>query len=392
MNELVNMSFLRPLKQIEMAKLHDDGLEERDDLRAYCFPKSTILPQRSDSTRIHGLGGVVSSDGTFAEVSGLGDQFGGAYPFDHAAESDKKVCFCGYLIKHWGHFLLDVVSRLWYAMEKDDEIEAYVFIVQENTTPELSGNYAEFFRLFGISDKIQLINTPTRFKEVVVPERAFFKRHYYSKKFTAIFDRVAERVSASQDDNLPERVYLSRNHFRGKDIESGLDFVDHFFSKNEYKILYPEEISLAEMIRLIRGAKICASESGTLTHNFLFAQEEKEVVIIERQVTINDYQCDIDIAKRLRSVYVDANYEIYTTAASYGPYLLGYTNCFRHFTEAYGYLEPDPYYSSDKYLKKCLRKYMMACDIEYGYKRQYASWQMIARRAIMRHWNASSRG
>ena len=69
------------------------------------------------------------------------------------------------------------------------------------------------------------------------------------------------------------------------------------------------------MIRLIRGAKLCAAESGTLTHNFLFAQEGKEVVIVERQVTINDYQCNVDVARGLKPIYVDANHEIYTTAS-----------------------------------------------------------------------------
>ena len=78
------------------------------------------------------------------------------------------------------------------------------------------------------------------------------------------------------------------------------------------------------MIRLIRGAKLCAAESGTLTHNFLFAQEGKEVVIVERQVTINDYQCNVDVARGLKPIYVDANHEIYTTAVGYGPYFLGY--------------------------------------------------------------------
>ena len=36
-----------------------------------------------------------------------------------------------------------------------------------------------------------------------------------------------------------------------------------------------------------------------------------------------------------------------------------------------------------KVSKEMPEKYLYACDIEYGYKRQYSSWQMISRRAIM---------
>ena len=316
-------------------------------------------------------------------MSGIGNQFGGAYSTNRIIDSSEEVCYCGYLIRHWGHFLLDVVSRLWYAVEHDDEVSSYVFIVKEFKEESITGNYLEFFRLLGIANKVKLINAPTRFRKVLVPESAFVKKKYYSKKFISVFDRVITTAYKCEINALPEKVYLSRNHFRGKNIEMGLDFVDHYFRKNGFEIVYPEEVSLSQLIRMLQAAKVCASESGTLTHNFLFAQQGKEVIIVERQVTINDYQCNVDIIKDLHPIYIDANYEIYTTAVGYGPYLLGYTKCFQRFTEDYGYKAPDAYYTSEKYAKKCLARYIKACDTEYGYKRQYCSWQMISRRAIM---------
>ena len=375
--------FLRPFKGIELKNCYNNPFVLREDLQAFSYTNAVVLPQRNNAMKAWGLGGVLDENDTYIEISGLGAQFGGYYAYEGISVSESRVCYCGYLINHWGHFLLDAVSRLWYALEHDTEDLLFVYLVGEDAKPETIGNYREFFELFGIEDRIRIINKPVKYKEVIIPERAFIKGEYYSKYFLSVFDKVKEAAINEDERDLPEKIYLSRNHFRGKKVESGLDFVDHYFSKNGFEVIYPEEISLSRMIRLIHGAKICAAESGTLTHNFLFSEEGKELIIVERQVTVNDYQCEVDIARGLKPIYIDANYEIYTTSVGYGPYLLGYTKCFKRFTETYGFLEPDTYYTSEKYIKKCLRKYIKACDREYGYKRQYASWQMIARRAIM---------
>ncbi|MBR2553956.1 MAG: glycosyltransferase family 61 protein [Aeriscardovia sp.] len=372
-------------KKEELQKEYSGYFLEKEELNSSTYSKAVILPQKDNGIFLHGMGGVIDQNGEFLQSSGLVNQFGGAYPFGEIKQTiDEKVCYCGYLINHWGHFLIDVVSRLWYALEHDDEIDHYVFVGEENSDRKPTGNYLEFLSLLGIENKIWIINTPTRFREVVVPEISFAKGRYYNTKYNSIFDKVVSTTLGNNEleKNWPEKVYFSRNHFRGKSVESGLDFVDHFFHKNGFTIIYPEEISLSEMILLLQNAKICAAESGTLTHNFLFAQKGKEVIIIERQVTINVYQCNVDIIKALNVTYVDANYEIYTTSSSYGPYFLGYTACFQRFAEEKGLIPPDRYYISEKYLKKCLRQYIKSCDNEYGYARQHGAWQYYQRHAI----------
>ena len=385
MNEKIDLSYCRPKKREELQKEYRGYFVEKDHLQILTFPEALVLPQRVYSNKLHGIGGVIDKNGDYVEASGLNDQFGGAYAIEGSVQTiEKRICYCGYLINHWGHFLLDVVSRLWYALGHDAEVDEYVFIVEDNSPRRPTGNYLEFFQLLGIENKIRIINTPTRFHEVIIPEIGFAKGRYYSNQYNAIFDKVAAMAIKNNviEKNWPQKVYLSRNHFRGKKVECGLDFIDHFFSKNGFAIVYPEEISLSEMILLLQNADICAAESGTLPHNFLFAQKGKEVIIIERQVTLNVYQCNVDVARELNATYVDANYEIYTTESSYGPYLLGYTSCFRKFVEEKNLIPPDNHYISEKYTKKCLRQYLRRCDLEYGYARQHSPWQYYLRHSI----------
>ena len=390
MNYTIDTRFLRPQKAEALKEFYERPFIRREKISASCYQEAVILPQRKGRF-MHGLGGVITAEGIYVEDSGIPNQFGGKYEYSVSERKEETVCFCGYLIKHWGHFLIDAVSRLWYSLEHDAEIDEYVFVVEEGSRRKPEGNYAEFFRLLGILNKVRIIDTPTCFQKVLVPERSMAKNQYYSPLYLQLFDKISEKAMKEYpiSDITDNKVYLSRNHFIGARVECGLDFVDHFFEKNGFTIIYPEEISLGEMIYMIRTATVCAAESGTLPHNFLFAQNQKDVIIIERQVTINQYQTEVDIIKELNVTYVDANYEIYTTYASYGPYLLGYTDCFKKFTEVFHYKEPDSYYISERYLKKCLKAYIKAVALEYGYKRQYEPWQMIWHKAIMEAYEES---
>lgn len=392
MEKSICLNYLRSKKAAEIQSIYS-SFDSKELLGVETYKNAVILPQRQEKL-LHGIGGVISEDNEFIQLSGIEGQFGGIYNFDKSSVSylDKKVCFCGFLVKQWGHFLLDATARLWYFLDNlDDAIDEYVFIVEENSLRVPEGNYKEFLQLLGIFDRIRIINKPIRFKEVIIPERSFKLGDYYSRQFVRVFDQVAlnaeRKFKAEKEENKAEKVFLSRSHFQNNNIEIGLDFLDHYFAKNSFMIVHPEEISLSETIWLLRNAKICAAESGTLPHNFLFAQNKKSVIIVERQVTINEYQVDVDVAKELFVTYIDANYEIYTTAPNYGPYFIGYTECFKQFTEQKDYLPPDEYYSSEKYLTKCLKDYIRSCRREYGYAREYSPWQFVYRQAIFEAYN-----
>lgn len=45
---------------------------------------------------------------------------------------NESVVYLGYLYNHWGHFLIDFSSRLWFAYKNRDMQYHYVFVVNEN--------------------------------------------------------------------------------------------------------------------------------------------------------------------------------------------------------------------------------------------------------------------
>ena len=348
---------------------------------------STVLPLRVQGCEglLFGKGGVIDCQGQYIESSGILSRFWGSYPVKEIEYRDETVVYCGLLVKHWGHFLVESVSRLWYFLENDDGAVKYIFVIEENAKNQIEGNYLRFFQMLGISDRVEIINKPVCFRSVIVPELGYARMKYYSDPYKSIFEAIASKaIEADPTIDKAKKIYFSRGHFR-KAISSeiGNDFLEHYFESNGFKILYPEELTLEEMICYIRFADICAVPSGTLPHNFLFAQDNKKIIIVERMPMINEIQVDVDRMKDLDVTYIDGHWLIYPGFAGSGPFCYGYTDEFSRFSIDYGYQHPSGYFLSEKYKKFCLKRFLKLHNRFFGYDWGMERWSIIYAEALL---------
>ena len=270
---------------------------------------------------------------------------------------------------------------MWYAIDNDHKIDYYVFFTEKDAEYELKGNYRELLRVLGILDKVLIINKPTKFRKIIVPERCFKRMESYSDNFGKLLDTIIHNVIRSDDckKTYPSNVYLSRGRLYPKDnlIEYGMEAMDNYFANNGYKILYPEQLSLQELICYLYHADICASESGSTAHNFLFAPADSKIVIIERQVWTNEFQCDFDVIKNFNTTYVDAYYALYPVYAAGGPYLLYYTPQLDAFAKSMcggGYIKPEEKFLSEKYKKQSIEWFITSYQKQFGYSLRVGDW------------------
>lgn len=379
---MIDYTYLRPKKATALRKWHTEGFVKKEELNCDRYNDAVILPikKQIDDGLQFGLGGVIDSKGMYVESSGIEKRVGGLYPHLVSKTENLRVVYCGYWIKHWGHFLIETVARLWYFLENDTDVDKYIFVSEENGETELFGNYLEFFKLLGIANKLEIINKPTKYSEVLVPELSYSRTHYYHDKYKKIFDCIAESANreCEKTEWMPKKVFLSRSQFaKAKQTEMGLDFLDNYFLKNGYTILYPEKLSLTSLIHYLYNAEVCASASGTVPHNLLFAQTGKKTIIVERQTTINEIQANLDIICDLDVTYIDGHYSIYPVLAGYGPYIFGYTINFEEFNESMGNVPPDNCYCISKYYKNALRLYLKEYKKAYGYCWGMEEWQIM---------------
>lgn len=372
----IDYRYLRPKKAMWLQRMYNTPFTLRQDLTIWTGEQATILPRRNVCVApfLGGMGGVVDRNGKFVDLSANVNRIGGAYEAASADYRDEKVVFCGYMYPHWGHFLVESVTRLWYFLENDTSVDKYIFFVNEQEDRTIKGNYRQFFELLKIWDKVEFINRPTRFREVIVPEAGYLCMHYWSRQYIAIFDAIAENVIPDPSWTPLPKIFFTRSQFaKNSQYEFGLDSLDHFFSKNGYTILAPETLSLAQTIYYIRNADTVASISGTLPHNMLFGNDGQQLVVAERLVINVDHQVCVNQMRQLNAVHIDANFPIYTVDTQ-GPYMVGCNHILEQYARDNQLALPDGQYTSAAYRDQCFRQYMRSYQDNYRYRWHKESW------------------
>lgn len=373
--------YLRTLKAREYNKLFD-GYSDKKQLAVESYNEALILPLKNVGGR--DCGGVVTKDGEYVGLSSLPDRIEGAYEAKQIVERTQKVVFCGYFNPTWGHFILDSVARLWYFVENDStEIEKYVFVTRIGTIQSIEGNYREFLELLGIADKVEIINEPTKYKQVIVPEISFDLETHYSSKFRLIYDKIINTAISCDlrldKDAFPHKIFFTRSKFKkSRQYEIGMNKIDEFFERNGYEIISPETLTLKKLIWYLQKCDEVATYTGSVCHNVLFAKHRQKVIVVERYANNNRFQPGIDKMMDLNISYIDANYTIYSVNAGLGPFLYDYTPQLYAFAKANGYKVPQR-----GNLKKQLRQYIKTYRRFYRYQWYMSDW-LIRSSSLMR--------
>lgn len=212
---------------------------------------------------------------------------------------DEEVVFGGILTNQWGHMLVDATSRLWYVVDRLEEVDKVVFVA----VPGQDFPFRDLLDLAGITeDKYEIVSKPTRFASIVVPEESSHSlTGYFTDNWMRFFDKVRDAVEPGPYKN----VYLSRTAFEIRNV-MGEEYFENFFRAHGYHVAHPEQLSIDEQVALIAGADSIATTMGTMAHMVAFAQEGTELIVLNRSSRVVNAQVCINEARGVRSVFVDA--------------------------------------------------------------------------------------
>lgn len=204
----------------------------------------------------------------------------------------KDVFYIGVYVRQWGHFLIDVVNRLY-----DLEIDKYYFVYCSNI--EIEGNYRDFLESIGITrDRLIQIkeNEIVRFDKILVQEEGFVPGLYYTEKFRLIYKEIWNKRKEDLDSCyfFNKKIYLSRQKFtEARFKETGEASIQKFLVENGFEVWYPEQLSLEQQLMIFNYAKQIAFISGTIGHNMLFTSREREepaFLVLEKTALPNNSQ------------------------------------------------------------------------------------------------------
>ncbi|MBB4301842.1 hypothetical protein GGD81_000859 [Rhodobium orientis] len=234
------------------------------------------------------LGGVYRPDGTQVDLSVLkkATRHVTTYPYDAATvrdadivTDDREVVYCGYIQRHFGHVLVEVTSRLWWALR---EGFGGPLVFQSISPGILDVSYIRaLFELIGIADRVTIAERWTRYASVVVPEASHRFNAHIAPEFLLPFERARAAALKVAPGSGPEKLYLSRSRLDAGRI-IGEEAVEEMFAAEGYDIIHPQELGLAEQVALFARARKVAGFNGSAMHGLVFSPGGVEATHIAR--------------------------------------------------------------------------------------------------------------
>jgi hypothetical protein len=211
---------------------------------------------------------------------------------------DAPAIYGGFLIRHFGHFIHESLSRLWWlapgegmerrAQEASQQLQQLnadvVFFMPEwlDNGKDLLPYMEEILCLLGLpASRIRILQRPLRFRQLWIPACVWgfaTDSQVLDQRLGCDTRALMRHLLASSQVEPPEldqpgKVYVTR---------SGLPFslgrligdavLDPLMAEAGYKVFHPEAVSLAEQIRVYSQAKDLIFMDGSSLYVLWFAK------------------------------------------------------------------------------------------------------------------------
>ena len=212
---------------------------------------------------------------------------------------NEDVIFLGALHKHYGHFILEGLARLWFCLRIKKQNYKFVYISTDG-----KDRFLDFFKIFGIEKRnLKKITKPTKFKSVTIPEPSIRLHDYCHLEYKKTIDKIKDNVKKSRID----KVYFSKENIKNNRAFNEKS-IRKVFSKNGFKVFYPEQLSVYKMISIIKGCKILVGTSATNIHNAIFMEDKESFICLNRSGHFHPIQTMIEKIRSLKATYIDVFY------------------------------------------------------------------------------------
>lgn len=217
-----------------------------------------------------------------------------ALPFVPAEEEwSGDFIFGGILWDHFGHFLLESLSRAWAF---DDSSAPIVWLRRSSRSDLLAWQGAILDRLGLGHREHRLISRPTRIDRLAVPQQGAVMWRYLHPRQEA---RLAVHPFAAPRNG--HRVWLSRSGLpEGHARVHGEEAVEDLLRADGWTILRPESVSVAEQLATLEAASMIAGFAGSAFHGLMLGRHIRaKIVIFSRHPKVEVNYAIIAAAKGL---------------------------------------------------------------------------------------------
>ena len=235
---------------------------------------------------------------------------------------DDEVMYIGVARNHYGHFLLDSMSRMWAAI---DVRMPCLFLGSQDMM-----GCGTFFDPIMSSIDVQTISPdrPTLYRKIWVPSPSLAENQIAENADIAHL-QVTERLHEHATGQWNQPVFLSRRRLHSKARTYGTDPRDEERLEREieragYRIVDPQDLTFSEQIALFNECPKIVGLLGSAFHTSLFSRKSFEgklaLLTFRPEVRTKRYGlidsikgysatyikcCEIDLARRSMAIDVD---------------------------------------------------------------------------------------
>ena len=269
-------------------------------------------------------------------------------------KSDESVIFGGQSYTAFGHLLLEGLSRLWYIIANPRDKRKIIYIKCGDWGEKIGTQTKlyEFFQLLGVDkNRIVIIEKPTKFKHITIPEVSIYcwrsllyGNYIYTKEYPLIYNYFAQKANELYIEGQKfDKIYLSHSKWEHRAEQHFLNenIYEEFFKNRGYEIIYPEEYSVTQIAYLMNNAKEVATTMGSSSHLALFCKENTRFIILTRDCNTQPPlmpQCLINQAMKLDWFIINANNNYlpsFDQNTGWGVVNFVFTNDFKEFCKDY---------------------------------------------------------
>ena len=191
---------------------------------------------------------------------------------------EGKAIYLGILLGHYGHFLLESISRWWPLAERLNNFDYYLFHLPNPSILKQSW-VSKLLSLAGI-DKRRIIHfdKSTRVKSVIIPETSLQIGSHIFQKYRDICQHLLKPLDLENLKQTDQPIYFSRRLLnRGVRKIAGEELLEDFLLKNGFYIVHPQFLPIEEQIYLINRHRYIVGIVGSALHSLVFSLSSKTV-------------------------------------------------------------------------------------------------------------------
>lgn len=176
--------------------------------------------------------------------------------------------FLGSMHDHFGHFLVEGLSRLWILkFYNEEDISSLKIIIYE---PGLIPPATKILEYLGISkSQILFLDSPCLIEKVIVPAVAY-RTHFWGRdSMNYVYDKISANALKEKEKEFPKKVFLSRNNAPSRKLSNEIE-LEAVYRDAGYWVFRPEDIPIGDQIRIVANADSVAGCTGSNMYLCMF--------------------------------------------------------------------------------------------------------------------------